>query len=154
MSSPLPTTLSPQPLNSTPAMSREQTDPVTKRTAGVPLRPSRSRARTILPRGDHADELQRASPVRLIDVTDQTVVTWNQAAPVAAGLRWHCPPGVSHEVADANPRPPQHRREPPTGTGQQGIASKSSPLGSTAPPTIEGGPCLSDCSQCKRPGRC
>src|SRR5829696_8925900 len=119
MSSPPPTTLSPQPLNSTPAMSREQTDPVTKRTAGVPLRPSRSRARTILPRGDHADELQRASPVRLIDVTDQTVVTWNQAAAVAAGLRWHCPPGVSHEVADANPRTPQHRREPPTGTASR-----------------------------------
>jgi hypothetical protein len=84
-------------------------------------------ARTILPRGDHADELHRASPVRLIDVTDQTVVTWNQAAAVAAGLRWHCPPGFSHEVAGANSRTSQYRREPPTGTGQQGIASKSSP---------------------------
>jgi hypothetical protein len=110
-------------------------------------------------RGRSAETLQIArphdpAPRRLIDVTDQTVVTWNQAAAVAAGLRWHCPPGASHEVADANPRTPQYRREPPTRTGQQGIASKSSPVGSTAPPTIEGGPCLSDCSQCRRPARC
>ena len=47
MSSPPPTTLSPRPVNSTPAMSRDQTDPVLKRTAGVPPRLSRSRARTI-----------------------------------------------------------------------------------------------------------
>ena len=86
-----------------PTTSRQQTDPVTKRTAGVPSRGFRSAVRMIPGQGDHADELHRASPVRLIDVTDQTVVTWNQAAPVAAGLRWHCPPGVSHEVADANP---------------------------------------------------
>jgi hypothetical protein len=35
---------------------------------------------------DHAYELHRASAVRLIDVTDQTVVASNQAAAVAAGL--------------------------------------------------------------------
>ena len=118
-SSPPPTTLSPRPPNSTPAMSRQQPDPVTKRTAGVPPRPIRSPARTTLPRGDHADELHRASPVRLIDVTDQTVVTWNQAAAVAAGLRWHCPAGFSHEVADANSRTPQYRREPRPGPARR-----------------------------------
>jgi len=75
--------------------------------------------------GDHADELHRASPRRLIDITDQTVVTSNQAAPVAAGLRWHCPPGMKL------PKPirecARYRREPQTRTGHQGIASKSSP---------------------------
>ena len=68
------------------------TDPVMKRTAGVPPRPSRSPARTIAAQGDHADELHRASPFRLIDAT---------------------------------------RRQ-----------------------TTEGGPWLSDCSQCGRPERC
>jgi hypothetical protein len=44
-----------------PAMPREQTDPVTKRTAGVPPTPSRSRARMIPPQEDHGDDLHRAS---------------------------------------------------------------------------------------------
>jgi hypothetical protein len=46
----------------------------------------RSRAGTIPPDVDHADEPHRASPRRRIAVTDQTVVTWNQATAVAAGL--------------------------------------------------------------------
>src|SRR5215216_6706776 len=61
MSSPPPTTLSPRLPNSVPAMSKEQTDPVMKRNAGVPPRPSRTPARMIPPHGDHTDELHRAS---------------------------------------------------------------------------------------------
>ena len=40
----------------------------------------------IAPHGDHADELRRASPRRLIDVTDQTVLPRIKPPPVAASV--------------------------------------------------------------------
>jgi len=48
-------------------------------------------------------------PVPSGSSTPPNVVASNQAAP---GLRWHCPRS-SHEVAEANPRTSQYRREPP-----------------------------------------
>jgi hypothetical protein len=45
-----------------PSDVKGSTDPVTKRTPGVPPRPSRSPARVIQSDGGHADELHRASP--------------------------------------------------------------------------------------------
>ena len=40
-------------------------------------------------------------------------------------------------------------QDPPAGSRVQVLTG-----GSTGPATTEGGPCLSDCSQCKRPARC
>ena len=50
------TRLSPRPLNSTPAMSPDQPDPVNERISGVPPRRIRSPTRTIPPQEDRADE--------------------------------------------------------------------------------------------------
>ena len=64
---PPPTRLSPRALNSTPAMSPDQPDPVGRRISGV--RPSRIRSptRIIPPQEDHADELDVSSHHGRID---------------------------------------------------------------------------------------
>jgi hypothetical protein len=49
----------------------------------VPPSPVRSPIRMILPQKDQADELHRTSGTQAADVTDQTVVTSNQAAALA-----------------------------------------------------------------------
>ena len=64
-------------------MSRDQSDPVTKRIAGVPPSPIRSLIRMILPQEDQADELHSTRGTRAADATDPTVVTSNQAAALA-----------------------------------------------------------------------
>jgi len=61
------------------------------------------------------------APSRLVDVTDQTVVTSSQAAAAAA---WR----------NASPNVSSRSQQP-------------------VPTKTEGGPCLSDCSQCKRPAK-
>jgi hypothetical protein len=71
---------SPRQHNSTRATSRDQSDPVTKRIAGVSPSPIRSLIRLILPQEDHADEPHRTSGTHAPDATDPTVVTSNQAA--------------------------------------------------------------------------
>jgi hypothetical protein len=64
-------------------MSRDQSDPVIKRIAGVPPSPIRSLIGMILPQEDHADELHRTSRPQAADATDPTVVTSNRAAALA-----------------------------------------------------------------------
>ena len=73
---------------------------------------------------------------RLVDATGLTVVTSGQAAAAAARLAVIVLRFPAMRLPEATRECLRHARDKPV------------------PTTTEGGPCLSDCSQCKRPGRC